>query len=76
MAESMQVQGPIEVKDNSAERVAYDLMTIIANSENNYPREDCAAKKASTRLYHLTLYTECLAAVRGRKVPDSDSSLG
>ena len=74
MADSMSIQGPIEVKDNSAERVAFDLMTVIANNENSRT-DTCAAKKASKRLYYLNLYAECLTVVKHRTVTQSDSSL-
>lgn len=76
MSNDLKVSGPIEIKDNSAERVAYDLMTLIASNENSRAGESCAAKKASKRLYYLNLYAECLTAVKHRTVPQSDSSLG
>lgn len=75
MSNDLKVSGPIEVKDNSAERVAYDLMSLIANNENSRTAT-CAAKEASKRLYYLTLYKECLSAVKYGTVPQSDSSLG
>jgi hypothetical protein len=75
MADSMNIQGPIEVKDNSAERVAFDLMLVIDNHENPAGLDECQAKKNSDRLYYLNLYAECLTTVKHRKVPDSDSSL-
>ncbi|WP_218689082.1 hypothetical protein [Psychrobacter sp. BF1] len=75
MADSMNIQGPIEIKDNSAERVAYDLMLVIAHNENGRSGTACVAKEASNRLYYLTLYAECLTAVKHRTVPESDSSL-
>lgn len=74
MAESLKVQGPIEIKDNSAERVAYDLMTVIAHNENPTYDNHCAAKRASNRLYYLNLYKECLDVVKHSEVPESDSS--
>lgn len=75
MSNDLKVSGPIEVKDNSAERVAFDLMRVIAGNENNRPQPDCAAKKASNRLYYLNLYAESLRVVKGGMVPERDSSL-
>lgn len=75
MAESMKVQGPVEIKDNSAERVAFDLMMIINANENPSMGQPCAAKQASRRLYYLNLYKECLNVVKHHEVPESDSSL-
>lgn len=75
MADNMKIQGPVEVKDNSAERVAFDLMSVIASKENPAMSDDCQAKKNSNRLYYLTLYTECLNAVKHHEVPETDSSL-
>ena len=71
----MKIQGPVEVKDNSAERVAYDLMMVIANNENPTMGENCGAKKASRRLYYLNLYAECINTVKYQQIPESDSSL-
>lgn len=76
MADSMKVQGPIEIKDNGAERVAYDLMMVIAHNENPAYDDQCAAKKASKRLYYLNLYKECLNVVKHYEVPETDSSQG
>lgn len=76
MADSMNIQGPVEVKDNSAERVAFDLMSVIAGKENPARGDQCRAMKDSNRLYYLKLYTECLNAVKYHQVPDSDSSQG
>lgn len=74
MADSMKIQGPVEVKDNSAERVAFDLMCVIDNHENPAGLDDCPAKKRSNRLYYLGLYVECLSAVRHHSIPKTDSS--
>ena len=76
MADSMSIQGPIEVKDNSAERVAFDLMSVIAHKENPVRGDQCQAMKDSNRLYYLNLYKECLNVVQGYSVPESDSSQG
>lgn len=74
MADSMRIQGPVEVIDNSAERVAFDLMCVIDNHENPAGLDDCPAKKRSNRLYYLGLYVECLSAVRHHSIPKTDSS--
>ena len=74
MADSMKIQGPVEVKDNSAERVAFDLMSVIANRENPAMGNECQARKNSSRLYYLNLYAECINTVKYQQVPESDSS--
>lgn len=76
MSNDLKVNGPIEIKDNSAERVAFDLMSLISDHENPQGLDDshCRAKKASSRLYYLNLYAECLTVVKHRTVPQSDSS--
>ena len=76
MSNDLKVSGPIEVKDNSAERVAYDLMLMIASRENPFKGDQCQARKNSNRLYYLNLYAECVSAVKYGNVPQSDSSLG
>ena len=74
MADSMRIQGPVEVIDNSAERVAFDLMCVIDDHENPAGCDDCQAKKNSNRLYYLNLYADCLSAVRHHSIPKTDSS--
>lgn len=74
MSNDLKVSGPIEIKDNSAERVAFDLMCVIDDHENPAGCDDCQAKKNSNRLYYLNLYADCLTAVKYRTVPQSDSS--
>lgn len=76
MSNDLKVSGPIEVKDNSAERVAFDLMSVIAHKENPVRGDQCRAMKDSNRLYYLNLYKECLNVVQGYSVPESDSSQG
>ncbi len=73
---NMKVQGPIEIKDNSAERVAFDLMMIINANENPATSLPCQAKQVSKRLYFLNLYKECLNVVKYSDVPETDSSQG
>lgn len=67
MADSMKIQGPVEVKDNSAERVAFDLMEKISNSENY--SETHAEMKENKRHYFLKLYSQCLDVVNDRGAP-------
>lgn len=72
MTDNVQVNGPIEIKDNSTERVAYDLMSKIANNEaglnpNTY-NEDIK-KQQRSREYWLTLYAESYRVVAGRSYP-------
>jgi hypothetical protein len=47
------IDGHVEVKDGSKERVAYDLMIRILNTETG----------AKDRDYYLTLFSECYRAV-------------
>ena len=76
MSDDLKVSGPIEIKDNSAEHVAFELMKLISDEENPSQGDDCAQKKASNRLYYLKLYSECISTVRYSQVPEYDSSLG
>ena len=48
-------------KENSNEKVAYDLMQIIAGQEIN----KAAEKAKNTRKYYLELYAQCLKIVSG-----------
>jgi hypothetical protein len=50
---------PIEIKDNSKERVAFDLLEKIASYDS---REKAEGMK---REYWLTLYHQCLKATSG-----------
>ena len=58
MSDNVNVSGPIEIKDNSKERVALDLLKII----NSYESQSDHEKKRS---YYLTLYSQCLKATSG-----------
>ncbi|HSY74150.1 MAG TPA: hypothetical protein VK810_01660 [Dongiaceae bacterium] len=49
-------------KDGSNEKVAYDLMQIIAGQEAN--------KTADKRKYYLELYAQCLRIVSGEDFDD------
>lgn len=74
MNNSMKLEGPIEIKDNSAERVAYELMIDIANAENPAYDQLNTDKQNNPRLYYLSLYAECLTVATGGLVPKSVSS--
>lgn len=53
-------------KDSSNEKVAYDLMQIIAGQETS----KAAEKTKDTRKYYLELYTQCLRIVSGEDFDD------
>ncbi len=56
MAEKMEINNPIEIKENSKERVAFDLMKYIRlDNRNNYQTEKDI----------ITLYGKCLEATKG-----------
>ncbi len=61
MSNDLNVKGPIEVQDNSAERVAYDLMSRIAYAEDGNQKQE-----SNPRDYYLELYYQCLNTVKGR----------
>jgi hypothetical protein len=61
MAENFSVSGPIDVSADSPQRVAYDLMTLIASYENKSAQKD--------RRYWLTLFYQCVAVSRGKVGP-------
>jgi hypothetical protein len=56
MVDKTEISKPIEIKDNSVERVALDLMEIIASVERT--RSDNYLKP-NTREYFLKLYNQC-----------------
>ncbi len=57
MADNVSINSPIDVKSNSKERVAYDLMVTIGSNENS--------PEYKTRDYWLTLYRQCYKAANG-----------
>jgi hypothetical protein len=57
----MQIQNPNE----SRERVAFDLMTKIAQEEANQKKRD-----SDSREYYLLLYSQCLKIVSGEDLED------
>ncbi|MFW5328808.1 hypothetical protein [Hydrogenophaga sp. ZJX-1] len=60
MAEKMSVSGPVTVRSDSKERVAYDLMNLIAGYEHSPNMHD--------RNYWLTLYRQCQKAADGHSL--------
>lgn len=70
MVDKTEISNPIEIKDNSVERVAFDLMEKIANSEG-YSNET-GYKKPNSREYFLKLYNQCHKVVDNRNVKISD----
>lgn len=59
MSDDVSVRGPVEIKNNSKEQVAFQLMKTI----NNY--ESRANQEKNHRNYWLTLYSQCLKATSG-----------
>lgn len=57
MSDNITVSRPIEIKDNSVERVAFDLMTRIAEAEKILGKDE--GKKSNPREYYLKLYNQC-----------------
>jgi hypothetical protein len=56
--QSMSVSGPVTVKSDSKERVAFELMNAIARMESA-PKD---------RTYYLTLFSQCLQVANGTGV--------
>lgn len=61
MTNEISLKSPVKIQDNSAERVAFDLMNMIAYSEN------ATRNNEDSRTYYLTLYRHCLMAVKSDK---------
>ena len=57
MADNITLSKPVEIKDNSVERVAFDLMEKIAYAESRKEAEDFL--KPNSREYYLKLYNQC-----------------
>lgn len=74
MSDNIKIEGPVDIKDNSSERVAYDLMKEIANNEGGYGASDDRLN-SNPRHYYLNLYSQCLKVVRGHSVPQPDDLL-
>jgi hypothetical protein len=59
MTDSMRITGPVDIKSDSQQRVAFELMTLISSWE---PKE----KHPKTREYFLKLYAQCYSVTIGR----------
>ena len=70
MVDSLNINGPVEIKDNSKERVAFDLMLRISNAEN--PSAVKFSKEQQTRLYWLKLYNQCIKVVSKPSLTSDD----
>ena len=64
MSEKMEINNPIEIKDNSVERVAFDLMEKIVASEAFH--KESGYKKPNSREYFLKIYNQCHRVVSSR----------
>ncbi|WP_180113403.1 hypothetical protein [Acinetobacter sp. YH12073] len=73
MADRMEISKPIEIKDNSIERIAFDLMEKISQSESYYNLDE--QKQKNPREYFLKLYNQCYKVVDYKGV-DIDKLLG
>lgn len=75
MTDKVVFNGPLELKDNSQARVAYDLMVLIANKEIGHvmsQNKDFADQQKS-RDYWLKLYSECHNVAKGYEyIPKED----
>lgn len=56
MVDKTEITKPIEIKDNSIERIAFDLMVKIAQAEHS---RDEDFGKPSSREYYLKLFNQC-----------------
>ena len=56
MVDKTEISKPIEIKDNSVERVAFDLMQKIVDAEISYGKGDYL--KPTPREYFLKLYNQ------------------
>jgi|SaaInl8_200m_RNA_FD_contig_81_410074_length_1634_multi_3_in_0_out_0_2 hypothetical protein len=59
MAEDTKITNPVEIKSNSKERVAFDLMKHISLKEKRQ------GDNQQDRKHWLTLYSQCLKATYG-----------
>ena len=58
MSDKTEIKNPIQIKDNSTERVAFDLMQKIVDAEISYGKGDYL--KPTPREYFLKLYNMIL----------------
>lgn len=74
MTDKVVFNGPLELKDNSQARVAYDLMMLISGKEIGFtmaPNKDVAEEQKS-RDYWLKLYSECHNVAKGYEYTPKD----
>lgn len=57
MVDKTEISNPIQIKDNSVERVAFDLMEKIARAET--PGTGMLTAEQKKRDYWLKLYNQC-----------------
>ncbi|WP_315075588.1 hypothetical protein [Acinetobacter guillouiae] len=70
MTEKTQIANPIEIKDNSKERIAFELMEKIANYERGSGAglvSEVAAKQRS-RDYWFKLYNQSYKVVNNKDI--------
>ncbi|MCH7389530.1 hypothetical protein [Acinetobacter dispersus] len=74
MTDKAVLSGPVEIKDSSEARVAYDLMLLIANKEVGFTmaQNKDVSEEQKTRDYWLKLYSQCHRAARGLKHNQQD----
>lgn len=70
MSDKTEIKNPIQIKDNSIERVAFDLMQKIVDAEISREKDDYL--KPTPREYFLKLYNQCHKVVDNRNVKISD----
>jgi hypothetical protein len=59
MSNNSSISGPVEIRSDSKERVAYDLMSRIA------VLEDTSDQQRASKSYWFGLYRQCFKAVSG-----------
>ena len=70
MSEKFEFKNPIEIKDNSKERVAFDLMEKIATKEYGSsvaPNKEIASQQKS-REYWFKLYNQSYQVVNNKDI--------
>lgn len=67
MTDKVVFNGPLELKDNSQARVAYDLMVLISGKEIGFTmaQNKDVAEEQKSRDYWLKLYSECHNVAKG-----------
>lgn len=62
MNNELNIKSPVQIKDNSEARTAFDLMLFIANKERE---ANITIHDSTIRQYYLGLYKECLTTIKG-----------